>query len=104
MKSVLTAIVGAALGMAATSGTVFIIGADHAHCKQLIAQLMRLDEYKAIPHAKVDIINMEVSLWPQGQIRFRSKNDPAWDDKQRRLRGYPPGLPVLIDSHTYETE
>lgn len=83
----------------ATGGlTVIVMGSDDKHCKDMMHMLRA--NCSVPQHAQFHLTNREVSLWPQGQIRFKSVLDQDWDPKMERVMGYPAGVPVFIDHST----
>lgn len=91
-----------ALGIAADSKTVLVIVANTREIGAMMALITTLPEFKAIPYAKLAMPSNEVTLWPQGAIRFVSAEDPQWSWSLHEMRGYPRGMPILIDHHAEE--
>lgn len=93
-----------ALRVASTGQTVLVIAANDGHSQQMMSQLAQTKEFQAIPHAKLAMPSREVSLWPQGQIRFVCANSSEWSWELRRVLGYPHGIPTFIDHFTHESK
>lgn len=92
-----TRMLNQAMAAAMEGSTVFVIGSNAAHCKQMM-NLLRMQP--GVPHFAVfHYTNMEISLWPKGQIRFKTALDQDWEPKTERVLGYPP-LPTFIDHST----
>ena len=87
-----------ALAAAVAGQTVVVMGSSHKHCTDMMHMLRA--NCPVPQHAQYNQTNREVSLWPQGQIRFKTVLDQDWDPKAKRVTGYPAGVPILIDHST----
>ncbi len=87
-----------ALSLALDGQTVIVVGVNRKHSQQLMNATIYLPEYKAVTYAQAHTQNQEIGLWPKGQIRFRSIEDPDWDAHGKRFRGYPQSVPHLLVS------
>lgn len=93
-----------ALSTAMTGQTVFVIGQDEAHVKEMMNTVVGFPELAKLgPNVHISYQAGDIQLPnPMGRVQFRTKDHPDWSWDELRMRGYPYIVPNYVDHYVYE--
>lgn len=93
-----------ALATAISGQTVFVIGLDDFHVKEMMNTVIGFPELAKLgPNVHISYPARDIQLPnPMGRLQFRLMNHPDWSWDELRMRGYPHGVPSYVDHAVYE--